>query len=134
VAQLGMQECYRCLPQKVLAFLEMVASRYYVNWLVKIDDDVYLNPDRFVLGLMQWGNMNADYVACMTKGAVIDDPSHNWHEPAHVLLGKDYHMRAFGSLYILSGSALRDVIIPNKDRLRLLGNEGVMLASVLTLV
>jgi hypothetical protein len=70
----------------------------------------------------------------MTKGEVINDPGNNWHEPAHVLLGQDYHMRAFGSLYVLSGSALRDVIIPNTDRLRLLGNEGVVLASRLALV
>jgi hypothetical protein len=84
--------------------------------------------------LQQWGNMNADYVACMAKGEVIDDPDSKWHEPAHVLLGENYPMRALGPLYVLSGSALRDVIIANAGRLRLLANEGVVLASGLALV
>ena len=121
-----MQECYTCLPQKTLAFLEMVAHNYYADWVIKMDDDVYLSYHRLRLAIMQWSRMHADYVGCMKHGIVHGDPKSKWFEPAQLLIGREYHMNAYGSIYVLNGRVIDDVVIPNKERLRLLANEGVL--------
>jgi Galactosyltransferase len=118
------QECYTCLPQKTTAFFEAVAAAYYADWVVKMDDDVYLNPQRLRLVMKQWNAMRAEYIGCMKHGVVHHDPSSKWFEPAGLLIGPEYHMNAFGSIYVASGRVVDDVIIPNKERLRQLANEG----------
>lgn len=50
-------------------------------------------------------------------------PAHRY-EPAHLLLGQAYFLNAYGSLYVLSGRAVRDVAVRNWRHLRLLANEG----------
>ena len=119
-----MQECYTCLPQKTAAFFEMVSASYYADWIVKMDDDVYMNPYRLRLAFQQWTKMKADYIGCMKHGVVHNDPTSKWFEPAGVLIGREYHMNAYGSIYVANGRIIDDVIIPNKDRLRQLANEG----------
>jgi hypothetical protein len=120
---LDMKECYTCLPQKTMAFLDMVASSYWADWIVKMDDDVYLSPHRLQLAMEQWAKMNADYVGCMKHGLVHGDPASKWFEPAQILVGREYHLNAYGSIYVVNGRAVDEVIIPNKDRLRQLANE-----------
>lgn len=124
---LRLQECYTCLPQKTVAFFDMVATAYYADWVVKMDDDVYLNPHRLRLAIKQWSRMNADYIGCMKHGLVHGDPTSKWFEPAMILVGREYHMNAYGSIYVISGRVIDEVIIPNKDRLRKLANEGAIL-------
>jgi hypothetical protein len=120
---LDMKECYTCLPQKTVAFLEMVSRSYWADWVIKMDDDVYLSPHRLQLAMEQWSKMNADYVGCMKHGLVHGDPASKWFEPAQILVGREYHLNAYGSIYVINGRAIDDVIIPNKDRLRQLANE-----------
>lgn len=102
----------------------MVAARYWAEWVIKMDDDVYLNPHRMRLAMKQWGGMHADYVGCMKHGMVHGDPESKWFEPAQILIGREYHLNAYGSIYALAGRVVDDVVIPNKDRLRRLANEG----------
>ena len=68
--QLLVQECYRCLPDKTLAFFMLVHKRYNAKWVAKIDDDVYLTPNRLLRVLAQWDSINADYVGCMKTNEV----------------------------------------------------------------
>jgi hypothetical protein len=65
-----MQECYRCLPDKTLAFLVEVSKRWDAKWVAKIDDDVYLTPNRLIRALPQWDSISADYVGCMKTNQV----------------------------------------------------------------
>ena len=120
-----MQECYTCLPQKTLAFFAMVAARYEARWVVKMDDDVYLSPRRLLLAMKQWGRMAAEYIGCMKHGHVHHDPANKWFEPEHVLLGQEYHLNAYGSIYIIAGHVLDGIVVPNAGSLRRLANEGV---------
>lgn len=53
-----------------------VHEQYDAEWVLKVDDDVYLNPGRLMLALEQWQVMGVDYVGCMKHGDVRQDPSH----------------------------------------------------------
>ena len=122
----AVQECYTCLPQKTVAFLEVVAATYRAEWIVKMDDDVYLNPGRLRLAVQQWQQMQADYIGCMKHGIVHGDPKSKWFEPASLLTGREYHLNAYGSIYVLNGRVVDDVVMPNKQHLRQLANEGAL--------
>lgn len=121
-----MQECYRCLPQKTLAFFLAAAQEYNVKWIVKLDDDVYVKPPRLEVAASQWEKIGAEYVGCMKHGKVHTESSHRWYEPAWRLLPQDAHMNAYGSLYALSGRAVDLAVTRNGGNLRQLGNEGVL--------
>ena len=69
-----MQECYRCLPDKTLAFLIEVNRKWDAKWIAKIDDDVYLTPNRLLRAVPQWDSINADYVGCMKSNDVCTVP------------------------------------------------------------
>eukprot|EP01025_Chloroclados_australasicus_P015974 TRINITY_DN1779_c0_g3_i1.p1 TRINITY_DN1779_c0_g3~~TRINITY_DN1779_c0_g3_i1.p1 ORF type:complete len:500 (-),score=47.29 TRINITY_DN1779_c0_g3_i1:810-2114(-) len=116
-------ESYSGLPQKTLKFFSLVASQYDADYIIKIDDDVYLKFDRLEAGMKQWEKMGADYIGCMKHGQVWKTPGTRWYEPAHLMLASDYYLHAYGSFYIISGDVAHDVILLNKDKLRMLANE-----------
>ncbi|EFJ46484.1 hypothetical protein VOLCADRAFT_46325, partial [Volvox carteri f. nagariensis] len=87
------------------------------------DDDVYLMPQRLPAAAAQWERIGAGYIGCMKNGWVFRDPKHRWYEPQYLLLGSDYFLHAYGSAYVLSAEAVRQVIIHNYQHLRLLANE-----------
>ena len=122
-----LQDCYSCLPEKTMQFFLAATARYNTNFILKIDDDVYLNPQRLRLAALQWAAMPAEYIGCFHKGPVLgqkDDRDSKWFEPSGDLLGKEYHLNAFGSAYVVSGLVADKVIAPNAARLRRLANEG----------
>ena len=49
-----MQEQYNSLTNKTVAFLKLVTSLYDPQYIVKVDDDVYLRPDRLPYAVKQW--------------------------------------------------------------------------------
>ena len=57
----GMQESYSGLSNKTRTFLKLVALKYpSLEYIVKVDDDVYLLPDRLMMAADQWREMGAE--------------------------------------------------------------------------
>jgi hypothetical protein len=124
--RLPMVENYTALPYKARSFLNAVGIIYQADWVVKLDDKVYLMPERLPLVAQQWAKIGAGYVGCMARGDVHDHPKSKWYEPRHLLFGKEYSLHALASTYILSGDVVERVVVRNFDNLRLLNNEGTM--------
>lgn len=72
----SVQECYRCLPRKTATFFMTVHQQYDTEWVLKVDDDVYLAANRILLAVAQWDAMHVDYIGCMKSGDVSQDPEH----------------------------------------------------------
>ncbi|PNH08656.1 putative beta-1,3-galactosyltransferase 12 [Tetrabaena socialis] len=72
--QLDVEDCYTCLTAKSQAFFKRVIEDYpSVEWIVKADDDVYVQPQRLLMAADQWAASKADlYVlsARVAKGVV----------------------------------------------------------------
>ena len=75
------QECYSCLPDKTLAFLLAVRRQYDAKWVIKIDDDVFLAPERLPHLLPQWSAVGAEYIGCMKQGGVHGNDNDKWCVP-----------------------------------------------------
>lgn len=58
----GVEDRWSRLPDKVHAFLAEAAERYDARYLVKLDDDIWVNWERLAAALRQWDNEKADYV------------------------------------------------------------------------
>jgi hypothetical protein len=121
--RLPLVEAYNGLPNKTRTFFNAVGRAYQAGWVVKLDDDVYLMPQRLPLVAQQWGRMGAGYVGCMKHGDVWKKPGTRWYEPRNLLIGKAYYLHAYGSIYVLSGDVVERVVVRNFDNLRLLANE-----------
>jgi hypothetical protein len=74
-----LQECYTCLSDKTLAFLLTVHHKFDVKWVMKIDDDVFLAPERLPHIIPQWDAVGADYVGCMKTGGVHGNADDKWY-------------------------------------------------------
>lgn len=48
------QEAYASLTTKTLVFLQVVIAQYDADYIVKVDDDVYLRTDRLPYAMAQW--------------------------------------------------------------------------------
>ncbi len=70
-----LQEHYSQLTNKTRTFFKSVDAQYNADWVLKMDDDVYLNPTRLLAAVAQWERMDAQYVGCMKHGVVFDQPS-----------------------------------------------------------
>eukprot|EP01026_Neomeris_dumetosa_P069082 TRINITY_DN680_c5_g1_i1.p1 TRINITY_DN680_c5_g1~~TRINITY_DN680_c5_g1_i1.p1 ORF type:complete len:331 (-),score=45.76 TRINITY_DN680_c5_g1_i1:561-1553(-) len=119
--RLNHMETYNGLPYKTKAFFSLVASKYNADYIVKMDDDVYLKFDRLGAGMKQWEKMGAEYIGCMKHGQVFK--SGKWFEPNHLMLASEYYLHAYGSIYVISGKIAREVILKNQNYLRMLANE-----------
>lgn len=42
------------LTKKTLVFLQQVTAQYQADYVVKVDDDVYLRVDRLPFAIAQW--------------------------------------------------------------------------------
>lgn len=51
---LWLQEAYLSLTKKTLVFLQHVTAEYEADYVVKVDDDVYLRIDRLPHAIVQW--------------------------------------------------------------------------------
>ena len=121
-----MQDCYRgCLTPKLLAFWELVTSTYRADFVVKMDDDVYVNPGRLLLAAQQWTERQAGYIGCM-HGAnkIYGDPRHAYYEPQRQVLGQRYTMYVNGPFVAVKGSIIHEVLLPIQDGLRKVLSNG----------
>ncbi|EFN52007.1 hypothetical protein CHLNCDRAFT_10529, partial [Chlorella variabilis] len=128
--RLNLTEGYANLPTKTLAFLRAVTTQYDPQYIVKIDDDVYLRLDRLPHAVQQWHDIRADYVGCMKTGQIIKSPRYRWYEPQHAVLGgASYFTHAWGSVYVLSGRVALDLAAMRDGSLRHFANEDVTIGS-----
>ncbi|KAL3152446.1 hypothetical protein ABBQ32_001493 [Trebouxia sp. C0010 RCD-2024] len=127
--RLHLQEQYNSLTNKTVAFLRAVTSHYSPRYIVKADDDVYLRVDRLPYAIKQWTAFNSDYIGCMKTGQIMTSPEWRWYEPQHAVLGsKQYFTHAWGSIYVLSGTAASS-IAQMPSRMRYFANEDVTLGA-----
>ncbi|XP_068664444.1 probable beta-1,3-galactosyltransferase 13 isoform X3 [Aristolochia californica] len=75
---LDIEEEYRNLPHKTLAFFKASYALYDAEFYVKADDDIYLRPDRLSLLLSKERPNRQTYLGCMKKGPVFTDPNLKW--------------------------------------------------------
>ena len=56
---MSLQETYLGLANKTRTFFAAVLAQYDPDWIVKVDDDMYLLVDRLLLAAEQWNKMGA---------------------------------------------------------------------------
>ncbi|KAL6767917.1 hypothetical protein ACKKBF_B37090 [Auxenochlorella protothecoides x Auxenochlorella symbiontica] len=127
--RLDLVEGYADLPRKTLLFFETVLRQYDPQYIVKVDDDVYLRLDRVPAAVEQWASVGADYIGCMKNGQVIKTPRYRWYEPSHALLGSQYFTHTWGSAYVVSRKAAALLTSLPAGSLRHLANEDVTLGA-----
>ncbi|CAM6090243.1 unnamed protein product [Calypogeia fissa] len=123
------EEEYSRLPFKTLEYFQAAYMLYDADFYVKIDDDIYLRPDRLALLLKQKRQTSRTYLGCMKRGGVITDPQYKWYEPLNWLLGNEYFMHAWGPIYALSRDIVADLSNFKNDSLRMFSNEDVTIGS-----
>ncbi|KAG2500741.1 hypothetical protein HYH03_001505 [Edaphochlamys debaryana] len=115
---LPVEDRYDNLSNKTRVYLREVLRQYpNVDYVVKMDDDVLILPERLLMAADSWTAMGADYVGCANKVQPDADPASRYYNPHHRLV-KTYPLYFHGSNYMLSGRIVRDVILPNFDNLR----------------
>lgn len=92
---------------------EVFHCTFVLSRVLKLDDDVYLNPMRLLAASRQWDSMHAQYVGCMKHGLPFKQPHHRWYEPAHLLVGYTYWLHAYGSIYAIAGPVARCALVTN---------------------
>lgn len=122
-------ESYYGLTNKTKNFFVTAAALYDADWYVKVDDDVYLMVERILLAAKQWAKMGAGYIGCMKHGYVWKEEDTRWFEPKHLLLGNEYYLHAYGSIYVMSKRTVEDVIVRNFNNLRYFANEDTTVGS-----
>jgi hypothetical protein len=128
--RLDLVEGYGSLTNKTLAFLRHAAQHFpRAEYVLKLDDDVYLRLDRVPAAVAQWRGAGSDYVGCMKTGAVFKDAGLRWYEPRHALLGPEYFAHAWGSAYALSAAAAARLAATAPGSLRFLSNEDVTVGA-----
>ncbi|KMZ70415.1 Beta-1,3-GlcNAc transferase, family GT31 [Zostera marina] len=127
---LDIEDNYNNLCLKTIIFFKEAFRLYDCSFYVKIDDDIYLRPDRLSLLLGKKRSNPRNYIGCMKNGYVYKDPNHKWYEPNFHLLASEYYLYAFGSIYVLSSDIVSRLVSFKNDRFRMFGgNEDVMIGS-----
>ena len=55
----AVQEAYLSLTMKTVVFLRQVTELFEAQYIVKVDDDVFLRLDHLQLAIAQWHRANA---------------------------------------------------------------------------
>jgi hypothetical protein len=125
-----LQQGHASLPYMTAAYLDAARQHWDssgLDFVVKMDDDLYLSPERLSLAAIGWRREAADYIGCMTRGPVWMDPHLRWAEKSTstnaLILGNEYPVHALGQIYALSAYALRNLI--SREHRRYLTNEDV---------
>lgn len=126
---LDIEEHYNKLPYKTLAYFKAAYALYDSEFYVKVDDDIYLRPDRLSLLLAKERSNPQTYIGCLKKGPVFTDPKLKWYEPLSHLLGKEYFLHAYGPIYALSASVVRSLGALRNNSYRMFSNEDVTIGS-----
>jgi len=126
---LDIEETYLRLTNKTLTFFRTVMELYNPQYIIKVDDDVYLRVDRVPAAIIQWRLKKADYIGCMKNGPIFKDPKQRWYEPQHTVLGQIYFTHAWGCVYALSGRAAGMLAQKDPSTMRSFANEDVTIGS-----
>lgn len=125
-----LQECPKasCKSRKLITFFATVSKLYRTEWIVKVDDSIYLNPQRLTLAFPQWHAMQAEYIGCMKHGVIIpvlDIYSRGaMFERDFMLMGHDYPLNAGAAAVVVSAAAVEGLLAPNAHQMRMLNSEG----------
>eukprot|EP00873_Tetraselmis_striata_P008348 jgi/Tetstr1/428612/TSEL_018601.t1 len=133
--RLNITESYEGLAWKSHHYFLMVHRYFDADYVVKIDDDVYLRPDRLMLAINQYSERKHDYIGCFKRGPIITRSNRKWFEPDHARLGDgNYFSHAYGPLYILSGRVIGMLASVPMDFLRHFMNEDVTVGGWMMLM
>ncbi|XP_059661431.1 probable beta-1,3-galactosyltransferase 13 [Cornus florida] len=126
---LDIEEEYSKLPYKTLAFFKAAYAIFDSEFYVKVDDDIYLRPDRLSLLLAKERSHPQTYIGCMKKGPVFTDPHLKWYEPLSSLLGNEYFEHAYGPIYALSADVVASLVALKNNSFRMFSNEDVTIGA-----
>lgn len=126
---IDIEEGYSELPHKTLAYFKAAFQLFEADYYVKVDDDVYLRPDRLATLLAKDRSHPYTYIGCMKKGPVITDPKMKWYEKSGHLLGNEYFLHAYGPIYVLSAEVVASLSIAPKNSFRMFNNEDVTIGA-----
>jgi hypothetical protein len=137
--------CETGCASAALEFVQFVHRHFDAEWILKIDDDVYLSPTRLLAATSQWNDISAEYVGCMNHGLPVGQkPKHSQKSKflfapgtgggagnakggsAGILSLVDpyYSMHAAPSAYALSRNVVSRMLRPNSHLLRDISEEG----------
>ena len=118
ILRLNYTETYSLLAFKTMSSL-WLASTMDVQFIVKVDDDVYLHVPKMIWWLKTSSLPENLYAGCVQYGAkVIRNPTHKWFVSEQFLNDSWFPPYCGGPFYILSKSALLEL-------LKVSSNEGL---------
>ncbi|KAG6508376.1 probable beta-1,3-galactosyltransferase 12 [Zingiber officinale] len=117
------------LSHKTLEFFKAAFNLFDAEFYVKVDDDIYLRPDRLATLLAKDRAHRLSYIGCMKKGPVVTDPDMKWYESSGKLIGDEYFLHAHGPIYALSADSVAFLVNARNDSLRFFDNEDVTIGS-----
>ena len=118
ILRLNYTESYSLLAFKTMSSL-WLASVMDVQFIVKVDDDVYLHVPKMIWWLKTSSLPENLYAGCVQYGAkVIRNPTHKWFVSEQFLNDSWFPPYCGGPFYILSKSALLEL-------LKVSSNEGL---------
>ncbi|CAI6006555.1 unnamed protein product [Closterium sp. NIES-65] len=127
--RVDVQESYLNLNRKILLFFTTAFKLYEAKYYIKIDDDIFLMPERLSALIAKPRASPRTYLGCFKKGNVITDPKKRWFEPQAWLLGAEYHLYASGAIYLLSYDVVQILNSIPKGRMRMLVNEDASMGA-----
>jgi hypothetical protein len=95
---------------------------------MKVDDSVYLSPQRLALATQQWLGMGAEYVGCMKRGVNIPERYNlrRGFEKDYMLMGEAHLLNAHRAAFALSTVVIEEALLPNAHQMRHLSSEGAV--------
>ena len=110
ILRLNYTETYSLLAFKTMSSL-WLASTMDVQFIVKVDDDVYLHVPKMIWWLKTSSLPENLYAGCVQYGAkVIRNPTHKWFVSEQFLNDSWFPPYCGGPFYILSKSALLELL------------------------
>ena len=110
ILRLEYTETYSLLAFKTMSSL-WLASTMDVQFIVKVDDDVYLHVPKMIWWLKTSSLPENLYAGCVQYGAkVIRNPTHKWFVSEQFLNDSWFPPYCGGPFYILSKSALLELL------------------------
>ena len=115
ILRLNYTETYSLLAFKTMSSL-WLASTMDVQFIVKVDDDVYLHVPKMIWWLKTSSLPENPYAGCVQYGAkVIRNPTHKWFVSEQFLNDSWFPPYCGGPFYILSKSALLELLKVSSD-------------------
>jgi Galactosyltransferase len=138
--------CETGCASATLEFVQFVHRHFDAEWILKLDDDVYLSPSRLLVATSQWNSIGVHYVGCMNHGLPVGQKPKKLqqskslfaHEKESVgmngnggsggvlsLVDPYNTMHAAPSVYALARNVVSRMLRPNSHLLRDISEEGV---------